>query len=216
MELWIDALIVLLILTNLKLIGSSRLSACIRIVALQGILLGILPGLVSAGQMTLRAILLSAMTIVLKGMVFPWLLLRSMRTSSARREMEPFIGYSTSMLVSVGLLALAIWMGRQLPLPIPLKSSLVVPLSLFTIMVGLLAIVSRKKALSQVLGYLVMENGIYAFGLALALERTPAGGTGNPSGRFHGGFCDGHCNFSHQPGVRPYRYGPAEHVKGLT
>ena len=65
MELWIDALIVLLILTNLKLIGSSRLSACIRIVALQGILLGILPGLDSEGHMTLRAILLSAMTIVL-------------------------------------------------------------------------------------------------------------------------------------------------------
>ncbi|MDO9109933.1 MAG: hypothetical protein Q7U40_04700 [Desulfatirhabdiaceae bacterium] len=170
MELWIDALIVLLILTNLKLIGSSRLSACIHIVALQGILLGILPGLVVSGQMTLRAIVLSAMTIVLKGIVFPWLLLRSMRTTAVSREMEPFIGYSTSMLVSVGLLALAIWMGTQLPLPIPLKSPLVVPLSLFTIMVGLLAIVSRRKALSQVLGYLVMENGIYAFGLALALK----------------------------------------------
>jgi hydrogenase-4 component E len=170
MELWIDALIVLLILTNLKLIGSSRLSACIRIVALQGILLGILPGLVGAGQLTIRAILLSAITIVFKGIVFPWLLLRSMRSSSVRREMEPFIGYSTSMLVSVGLLALAMWMGSQLPLPIPLKSQLVVPLSLFTIMVGLLAIVSRRKALSQVLGYLVMENGIYAFGLALALK----------------------------------------------
>lgn len=170
MELWIDALIVLLILTNLVLIGSSRLSACIRIVALQGILLGILPGLVGAGQITLRVILLSAITVVLKGMVFPWLLLRSMRASSARREMEPFIGYSTSMLISVGLLALAMWMGSHLPLPIPLKSPLVVPLSLFTIMVGLLAIVSRKKALSQVLGYLVMENGIYAFGLALALQ----------------------------------------------
>ena len=170
MELWIDALIVLLILTNLKLIGSSRLSACIRIVALQGVLLGILPGLVNPDHLTLRAILLSAMTVLLKGMVFPWLLLRSMRTSSVRREMEPFIGYSTSMLVSVGLLALSMWMGGRLPLPIPLKSPLVVPLSLFTIMVGLLAIVSRKKALSQVLGYLVMENGIYAFGLALALK----------------------------------------------
>ena len=170
MELWIDSLIVLLILTNLKLIGSSRLSACIRIVALQGILLGLLPVLVGADHITLRAALLSALTIVLKGMVFPWLLLRAMRSTSVRREMEPFIGYSTSMMVSIGLLALAMWMGRQLPLPVPLKSPLVVPLSFFTIMVGLLAIVSRKKALSQVLGYLVMENGIYAFGLAVALK----------------------------------------------
>jgi len=168
MELWIDTLIVLLILTNLKLISSSRLSACIRVVAFQGILMGILPLLVGHDVLTLRVILLSGITVLMKGMVFPWLLLRTLHTSHARREMEPFIGYSTSMLMSVGLLALAIWMGERLPLPVLLKSPLVVPLSLFTIMVGLLAIVSRRKALSQVLGYLVMENGIYAFGLALA------------------------------------------------
>lgn len=168
MELWIDILIVLLILTNLKLMGSSRLSACIRVVALQGILLGILPLIAGHGQIPFRVMLLSAITIAVKGMVFPWLLLRALRTSNARREMEPFIGYSTSMLLSVGLIGLAIWMGGRLPLPVPLKSPLVVPLALFTIMTGLLAIISRRKAISQVLGYLVMENGIYAFGLTLA------------------------------------------------
>ncbi len=168
MELWIDILIVLLILTNLKLMGSSRLSACIRTVALQGILLGALPLIAGHGQIPFRVVILSGVTILLKGVVFPWLLLRALRTSNTRREMEPFIGYSTSMLISVGLIGLAMWMGGRLPLPVPLKSPLVVPLALFTIMTGLLAIVSRRKAISQVLGYLVMENGIYAFGLTLA------------------------------------------------
>jgi hydrogenase-4 component E len=60
------------------------------------------------------------------------------------------------------------WLGGRLPLPVPAKSPLVVPLALFTTMVGLFAVVSRRKALTQVLGYLVMENGIYAFGLAFA------------------------------------------------
>jgi hydrogenase-4 component E len=59
-------------------------------------------------------------------------------------------------------------MGGRLPLPVPAKSSLVVPLALFTSMVGLFAVISRRKALTQILGYLVMENGIYAFGLAFA------------------------------------------------
>ncbi|MBF0495750.1 MAG: hydrogenase [Deltaproteobacteria bacterium] len=168
MELWIDCLIVLLILTNLKLISSSRLSACIRVVAIQGVLLGLVPLLVGSGDLTFRVILLSIVTMVVKGIVFPWLLLKALRSANVRREMEPFVGYTTSLLVGVGLLALAIWMGRQLPLPAPSKSPLVVPLALFTIMIGLFAIVSRRKALTQVLGYLVMENGIYAFGLAFA------------------------------------------------
>ena len=47
---------------------------------------------------------------------------------------------------------------------------MVLPLAMFNIMIGLFAIVSRRKALTQVLGYLVMENGIYAFGLAFALN----------------------------------------------
>jgi hydrogenase-4 component E len=52
-------------------------------------------------------------------------------------------------------------------LPEPVMSSLIVPVAFFTIMSGLFLIVSRRKALTQVLGYLVLENGIYAFGVAL-------------------------------------------------
>jgi hydrogenase-4 component E len=170
MKLWLDTLLVLLILTNLKLISSSRLSACIRVVALQGILLSLVPLLVGAGHLTLRIVLLAILTMTVKGVVFPWLLLKVLRTASGGREMEPFVGYTTSLLVGVGLLAISFWMGRQLPLPVPSQSSLVVPLALFNTMIGLFALVSRRKALSQVLGYLVMENGIYAFGLAFALE----------------------------------------------
>jgi hydrogenase-4 component E len=170
MILWLDTLAVLLILTNLKLISSSRLSACIRVVAIQGILLSLVPLLVGADHLTPRIVALSLLTMAVKGMVFPWLLLKVMRTANVNRETEPFVGYTTSLLVGVGLLAISIWMGRQLPLPIPSQSPLVVPLALFNTMIGLFAIVSRRKALSQVLGYLVMENGIYAFGLAFALE----------------------------------------------
>jgi len=42
--------------------------------------------------------------------------------------------------------------------------------AMFTILTGLLLIVSRRKALTQVVGYLVMENGVYAFGAALAVD----------------------------------------------
>jgi hydrogenase-4 component E len=46
-----------------------------------------------------------------------------------------------------------------------------VPLALSTILIGLFVVISRIKALSQVLGFLILENGIYAFGAALLLEQ---------------------------------------------
>jgi hydrogenase-4 component E len=170
MNLLVDAMIVLLILTNLRLIASSRMASCIYVVALQGILLGILPLLVGADHFTLRAVMLSVVTVSLKGIVFPWLLLRALQTANVRREIEPLVGYTTSLLVGGALLGLSMWLGGRLPLPVPAESPLVLPLALFNLMIGLFAIVSRRKALTQVLGYLVMENGIYAFGLAFALS----------------------------------------------
>lgn len=170
MNLLIDAMIVMLILTNLRLIASSRMAACIVVVALQGILLGILPLLVGTDFLTARAVVLSVITVSLKGIVFPWLLLRALRTANVHREIEPLVGYTTSLLVGALLLGLSMWLGGRLPLPVPAESPLVLPLALFNLMIGLFAIVSRRKALTQVLGYLVMENGIYAFGLAFALS----------------------------------------------
>ncbi len=170
MRLLVDALIVLLILTNLRLVASSHLAACIYVVALQGLVLGLLPLLVGTDPLTLRACVLSGLTMFLKGIIFPWMLLRALRAVQVRKEVEPLVGYTTSLLVGAVLLALAMWFGRRLPLPVSEASPLMVPLALFTIMIGLFAIVSRRKALTQVLGYLVMENGIYAFGLTFARE----------------------------------------------
>ncbi|MDR3557068.1 MAG: hypothetical protein P4L55_20115 [Syntrophobacteraceae bacterium] len=170
MKLFTDAVIAILILTNLRLIASSRISACIYAVACQGVLLGMLPLLVGPHYLTVRACALSGATVILKGFFFPWLLLRALRSANVRREMEPLVGYTLSLMIGAVLLAAAMWFGRQLPLPVPDHSPMVLPLAMFTIMVGLFVIVSRRKALTQVLGYLVMENGIYAFGLAFALS----------------------------------------------
>ncbi len=170
MNLFTDVVIAVLILTNLRLIASSRISACIYAVACQGVLLGVLPLLVGSSHLMVRACALSGVTVMLKGFFFPWLLLRALKSANVRREMEPLVGYTSSLMIGALLLATAMWFGRQLPLPVPAHSPMVLPLAMFNIMVGLFVIVSRAKAITQVLGYLVMENGIYAFGLAFALS----------------------------------------------
>jgi hydrogenase-4 component E len=172
MKDWIDAAIALVVLGNLSLLGTSRLAACIRIVAVQGILLGLLPILFHANDLTLRVALQASASMITKGIVFPWLLTRAVRGAQVRREIDPIIGYTPSLLVGGALLGGALWLGWRLPLPVPTGSQFMVAVSLFTIMVGLFMIVARRMAITQVLGYLAMENGIYTFGLAFA-EKEP-------------------------------------------
>jgi hydrogenase-4 component E len=111
-------------------------------------------------------------SIGIKGIAFPVLLLRAMREAEVRREIEPHVGYSLSILIGLAALLLALWLSGRLPLPLAPVSSLVVPVALFTSFVGLFVIISRKKAITQVLGYLMLENGIYTFGVGL-VQGTP-------------------------------------------
>jgi len=163
-----DLILIFLILSNLALLGLSRLGTCIRVVAVQGVALGLLPLFLKESGPGLHLMLFSAVLIGLKGIVFPWVLTKTLRGIRIQREIEPFVGYGASIVLGTAALVLSIWLGSRLPLPVPIRSGLIVPAAFFTIMSGLFLIIARKKALTQVLGYLVLENGIYAFGAALA------------------------------------------------
>lgn len=170
MNPWLDTVLVLLILTNLHLLGSSRISACIRTVAGQAVLLGIVSVLAQRGDVGLRLLLLATVSTIIKAGILPWLLRRASREAGVQTEDEPLVGFTTSLLLGLGLLGAAMHIAGRLPLPGSDGTAFLVPVALFTIMVGLLLIVSRRKAVMQTLGYLAMENGIYAFGLAFAVE----------------------------------------------
>ena len=73
MNPWLDTVLVLLILTNLHLLGSSRISACIHSVAVQAMLLGIIALLAQGDDMGLRLLLLAATSMVIKAGILPWL-----------------------------------------------------------------------------------------------------------------------------------------------
>jgi hydrogenase-4 component E len=167
---WLDTVLVLLILTNLHLLGSSRISACIHSVAVQAMLLGVIALLAQGNDMGLRLLLLAAISMVIKAGILPWLLRRAVREVGVLTEVEPMVGFTTSLLLGLGLLGAALHVAKRLPLPGNDGTSFLMAVALFTTMVGLLLIVSRRKAIMQTLGYLAMENGIYAFGLAFAVE----------------------------------------------
>lgn len=174
MSAWFDVLIVALVLTNLLLMGASRLNTLIRTVAAQGIALGFLSLLVHRGNVETATVVLASLSVLLKGLVFPWLLFRALHLANVRREVEPFVGYSASLVIGVLALGLGYWMAGRLPLPAPEHvSPHILPVALFTMFTGLFLIITRRKALTQVVGYLALENGIYAFGVAVLREWAP-------------------------------------------
>jgi hydrogenase-4 component E len=172
MAAWGDPGLVGLALTSVLLLGSSRLTRCIRVVAFQGVLLSGITLAAHAHAITLRVVLLAAAILASKAVVFPWLLSRVLRDADVRREIEPLLGYIASLLIGASGLAFAFWLSARLPLPTAPMSTLVVPVALFTTLVGLFLIVTRRTALMQVLAYLVLENGIYTFGVG-SVEGTP-------------------------------------------
>ncbi len=166
----INSVLVLLVLTGFMLLSSSRLAACIHVVAFQGVLLGLLAILMQHGELTVTGVLLPLSTALVKGFLLPWLLFRAMREADTVREVEPLISYNLSIIAGSAVLVFALWLGQRLRLPSQPPSSLLVPAALFMSFVGMLVIVSRRKAVTQALGYLALENGVYAFGAAVALR----------------------------------------------
>ncbi len=163
-----DLVFILVVVVDLFLLASSRLGAAIRIVAIQGALLALLPLLLVHEEGALmHAVILAGGALVVKTFVIPRMMFSAIREASIRREMEPILGFVPSMVVGGLGIALAFAFSARLPL-LDGAHPFLVPTALSTVWAGLLLVVSRKKAVNQVLGFLVLENGVYVFGLLLA------------------------------------------------
>jgi hydrogenase-4 component E len=156
---------------NLLALGSNRLPLVIRTMAVQGMALGVMPLLIEPHFGWLVAGVAAA-TVAIKGFVIPNLLRRAMRTANIDREMEPLIGFVPSLLLGAAGTIAAVAVARHLPLLPEHAGTLFVPGAIASVFTGFILLIGRVKAISQVCGYLILENGIYLFGLLL-IRSTP-------------------------------------------
>lgn len=156
---------------NLLALASSRLPSVIRAVAVQGMVLGVMPLLMET-RFDWRVAAVAAVTVVVKGFFIPNLLSRAMRSANIDREIEPFIGYVPSLLLGAAGTIAAVAGARALPLLPEHAGTLFVPGALACVLTGFVLLIGRAKAIAQVCGYLILENGIYLFGLLL-INSTP-------------------------------------------
>jgi hydrogenase-4 component E len=162
----LSSLVAALLLVNLVALGASRISTVIRAVAVQGVLLGILVVAVH-GEVSVPVLALAVASAALKGWVIPRILFRALRQVAIKREVEPSLGLLPSLLLGALATVLAVAAASRMPLVEARLAPLLVPASLATVAAGFILITTRRKAISQVLGFLVLENGIFVFGLLL-------------------------------------------------
>lgn len=162
----LSSLLVVVLILNLVALGNSRLRAIIRIVALQGAILGATPIILHSPPET-ETVVVSLVAISLKGVIIPWMLMHALREARIKREVEPLVGLLPSMILGALATGFAMVFTEHLPLASVHASTLIVPAAVATVLVGFIFLTTRYKAISQVIGYLVLENGIFIFGLAL-------------------------------------------------
>jgi len=147
---------------------SSRLEVYIRTIMLQGLLLFVAAVFSLPGGDVGDIILLTVETLGFKAVVTPWYLRRIIRENGIFRETEANIPHFYSMVIGSALflfgLGVSYWAAENLAPIKPLHFGM----SLSAILVGLFIILARRKLVTHVMGYIIMENGIFLLSLALA------------------------------------------------
>ncbi len=162
----LQTILVVVLVLNLFALGTSRILSLIRTVAIQGALLGLLP-LLLHGHLSLAIVLTVGPTLALKGIVIPYMMVRAMRDVKIKREVEPLVGFQSSVILGALATVFALLFADRLPLAEAHVDTLIVPTAIATILTGFILLTTRFKALTQVVGYLVLENGIFIFGMLL-------------------------------------------------
>jgi hydrogenase-4 component E len=164
----------LFLIGDFVLAGVSRLRSAIRFVAMQGFVVGILPILIwdwaQEGCPGMRIWSVVFINVLVKGVFLPVLLVYAVNKARTRRELEPIVSFPLSQLLVFAIAVGAFVVGRLLQMHTSSVSELAVSVALTTMGTGLLLICGRKKAITQVLGFLVLENGISVFGAAILFE----------------------------------------------
>ena len=166
-----DALLSLTVLTVLLSLGSNRVRALVKIMALQGIMVSLIPFFLEHhGQMSTSSIILLQVMLLIKGLLIPGFMFAALKKIKIQLEVEPIIGYNASLFAGLIFILLAAFITDRLHASLPAENNLLLITAITTLSAGLFLIMSRHKAITQVIGYLMMENGIYLMGTALAKE----------------------------------------------
>ncbi|MEA5457109.1 hypothetical protein SPF06_20510 [Sinomonas sp. JGH33] len=154
-----------LLLTAVVILWRRRLTAIVRVFAVQGLALSLLVGVLAAHENdpTLGGIAVGLL--VLRAGVLPWLLRRALAAAgNEQHEARPLVNVAASLLAAAVLVLIAYAVSQPLVELFPSAASTAIPVGMAVVLIGFFALVTRRHALSQLVGFLLMDNGITAVG----------------------------------------------------
>jgi hydrogenase-4 component E len=159
----------LVLFTSFALLAQTRILSLIRVFAFQGILLAATAALVAFETRQHHLYISALLTLVLKGWYIPWMLNRFVHRLNVRRVTESAVNPSLLLLFAAALVVFSYWVA----LPVAHLSTLItrhtIAVSLAVVLLAMLLIISRRKAISQVVGFMSMENGLFFAALVSTL-----------------------------------------------
>jgi hydrogenase-4 component E len=165
----VDIILSCVLLSIIFSFGSSRLQGLIKALAFQGIVVSIVPFFIGH-NLTPGGVLFSLTTLLIRGIAIPFYIYRFIEKVATRRELEPIIGYHGSILTGLLLIVAAMFVSRKFSAPSASDSLLLLPTAISLLVGGMFLLMTRRKAITMVLGYITMENGIYLVGTTFSVR----------------------------------------------
>ena len=146
-----EFLLAAMLLSCLMMAVSSRLLHCIRIVAMQGIILGILPLTLACAQDSHASIFMATVNLLLKGIILPYMLYKAMLKVQIKRELEPVTGYSLSAAIVLLMAIFSFFIAGRLGMPSGSAdvATIAIPASFTLVMTGLIVMACVPPTLSS-------------------------------------------------------------------
>jgi hydrogenase-4 component E len=152
-----------MLLATVLIVWRRDLAAMVRLLAAQGLALGAVPVLSGIRRSDAPLIAVGAVVIILRAVVFPRLIGARLHGEAGEdREARPLVNTTASLLVTAALTIVAYVVARPLVNLDPSPATRAAPVGFAIVLIGVFLLISRRKALSQIIAFLVLDNGIDA------------------------------------------------------
>lgn len=143
------------------MVGQKALVVAIRLYGLQSLLLGAVAAALGLAGARPHLLVTAALTVVLKAALIPWFLLRVIDRVGIRREIEPYVNVPASLLLCLGLTVVGYRVSLGMAGASRGIAHQVVGVALSMVLIGLFLMVTRRKAITQILALLAVENAVF-------------------------------------------------------
>jgi len=150
---------------TILLIVRTRLEGQVRVFGLQSLVLALLSVLIALYSGSLELVGVGAALFVVKGIIIPRVLNRAVAKIGLARVAAPYLGTAPALIICVILTIISFYVMTPIAASNPLPTADAIPLAFAGVLIGFFIMVNRRRAVTQILGFLMLENGIFLLAL---------------------------------------------------